>query len=216
MCWNAEVSLNTFIFGVLSAVIVLSINKNELPRVLILLTIAAIQLVEYFAWKNINNKKIIKIISLIGICIILLQLIFLNAFYLKGKELIIILILLFITFIFSLIHIINNNKLRMNRAVNGHLAWHWVNVPLPLLILIFGFYLYSGIRNRNINVIFIIVLLSVSLYCYYKYKTWGSMWCYISNILWLILIVKVVFEYLKFNKKIDLKIKMENKTNNEN
>jgi hypothetical protein len=200
MCWNAEVSLNTFIFGVISAVIVLSINKNELPRVLILLTIAAIQLVEYYAWRNINNKKLIKIISLVGVCVILFQLIFLNAFYLKGNELIIILILLFITFIISLIHIINNNKLRMNRAKNGHLTWHWVNVPLPLLILIFGFYLYSGIRNRDINVIFIIVLLSISLYCYYKYKTWSSMWCYISNILWLILIVKVVFEYIYLKK----------------
>jgi len=210
MCWNAEVSFNTFIFGVISAVIVLLININELPRVLILLTIAAIQLVEYFAWRNINNKKMIKTISLVGVCVILFQLIFLNAFYLKGQELIIILILLFITFILSLIHIINNNKLRMNRAENGHLAWHWVNVPLPLLILIFGFYLYSGIRNKDINVIFIIILLSISLYCYYKYKTWSSMWCYISNILWLILIGKVVFEY------IDLKIKMENKTNNEN
>lgn len=213
MCWNAEVSLNTFIFGLISAAIVLSINKNELKLVLILMSATLIQLVEFFAWRNIDNKEAIKMISLFGMGVILLQLIFINSFNLKGNERIIVLTIIFISSLIALNHIINNNKLKMEKGVNGHLMWHWTDVPVPLLIILLSFYLYAGFRNKKLSFVFTLVTLLISLYTYYKYKTWGSMWCYISNILWLILIGKVVIEYIS---KIDLKIKMENKTNNEN
>jgi hypothetical protein len=201
MCWNAEVSLNTFIFGLISAAIVLAINKNEIKLVLILLSVTSMQLLEYFVWRNINNKEVIKFLSLIGMGIILLQLIFINSFNLKGNERIIILTLIFLSTLFALNHIINNDKLKMEKAKNGHLMWHWTDIPLPLLIIILSFYLYAGIRNKDILFIFTFITLSISLFSYYKYKTWGSMWCYISNFFWLILIAKVIFEYLNRFKK---------------
>ena len=201
MCWNAEVSLNTFIFGLISAAIVLAINKNEIKLVLILLSVTSMQLLEYFVWRNINNKEVIKFLSLIGMGIILLQLIFINSFNLKGNERIIILTLIFLSTLFALNHIINNDKLKMEKAKNGHLMWHWTDIPLPLLIIILSVYLYAGIRNKDILFIFTFITLSISLFSYYKYKTWGSMWCYISNFFWLILIAKVIFEYLNRFKK---------------
>jgi hypothetical protein len=202
MCWNEEVSLNTFIFGIVSAAIVLAINKNEFSNVLFLLSVTFMQLIEYFAWRNINNKEAIKFISICGMVLILLQLIILNTFNLQGNERIIILIILFITSLLALIHIVNNNKLQMNKAINGHLAWHWVDLPIPLLIVLLSLYLYSAIRNKEIIILFlIIILLSISLFSYYKYKTWGSMWCYISNIFWLVLIAKVIYEHLNIFKK---------------
>jgi hypothetical protein len=202
MCWNEEVSLNTFIFGIVSAAIVLAINKNEFSNVLFLLSVTFMQLIEYFAWRNIHNKEAIKFISICGMVLILLQLIILNTFNLQGNERIIILIILFITSLLALIHIIKNNKLQMNKAINGHLAWHWVDLPIPLLIVLLSLYLYSAIRNKEIIILFlIIILLSISLFSYYKYKTWGSMWCYISNIFWLVLIAKVIYEHLNIFKK---------------
>jgi hypothetical protein len=202
MCWNEEVSLNTFIFGIVSAAIVLAINKNEFSNVLFLLSVTFMQLIEYFAWRNIHNKEAIKFISICGMVLILLQLIILNTFNLQGNERIIILIVLFITSLLALIHIVKNNKLQMNKAINGHLAWHWVDLPIPLLIVLLSLYLYSAIRNKEIIILFlIIILLSISLFSYYKYKTWGSMWCYISNIFWLVLIAKVIYEHLNIFKK---------------
>jgi len=202
MCWNEEVSLNTFIFGIVSAAIVLAINKNEFSNVLFLLSVTFMQLIEYFAWRNIHNKEAIKFISICGMVLILLQLIILNTFNLQGNERIIILIILFITSLLALIHIVKNNKLQMNKAINGHLAWHWVDLPIPLLIVLLSLYLYSAIRNKEIIILFlIIILLSISLFSYYKYKTWGSMWCYISNIFWLVLIAKVIYEHLNIFKK---------------
>jgi hypothetical protein len=204
MCWNAEVSLNTFIFGLLSAAIILFIDKTELKLVLILMSATLMQLVEFFAWRNIDNKEAIKTISLFGMGAILLQLILINSFNLKGNERIIVLTIIFISALIALNHIINNDKLKMEKGVNGHLMWYWTDVPLPLLIIFLSFYLYAGIRNKKILVIFSLATLLISLYTYYKYKTWGSMWCYISNIFWILLIAKVVFEYL-YGAKLKIK-----------
>jgi hypothetical protein len=201
MCWNAEVSLNTFIFGVISAAIVLLINYNYLASVLILLSVSLMQLVEFFAWRNINNKKVIEWVSVFGISVILLQVLLLNIFYLKGKERIIVLIIILISSLFALVHIINNNKLKMEKAKNGHLAWSWADLPIPLLIIFFGLYLYAGFRNKNLTFLIALLLLLISLYNYYKYNTWGSMWCYYSNILWIILILYVILEYYKKDLK---------------
>jgi hypothetical protein len=194
MCWNAEVSLNTFIFGLVSAAIVLLINKNDIKFVLILLSATLIQLIEYFAWRNINNKEAIKIISLCGMGVILLQLLLINLLNLHGNERIIVLTIILILSLFAFYHVITNNKLKMEKGGNGHLMWHWTDVPLPLLIMILSFYLYAGIRNRKITLIFTFITLSISLYTYYKYKTWGSMWCYISNIFWIFLIIKSCYD----------------------
>ena len=65
MCWNEDVSLNTFLFS--SFVLLLIIYNNlftkykiqELNNPFIYLLIASfvfIQLIEFFIWKNINDK----------------------------------------------------------------------------------------------------------------------------------------------------------------
>ena len=49
MCWNAEVSLNTFIFGVISMIIVLILNKISYITILFTLTLTLIQ---FYAFKE--------------------------------------------------------------------------------------------------------------------------------------------------------------------
>ena len=85
----------------------------------------------------------------------------------------------------------------MERGENGHLKWLWADLPIPLLILGLILWIYPPIRKRNVIVsIAIIITLSISLYNYYKYKTWGSMWCYIGNIFWIFVIIKSVYLYI--------------------
>jgi hypothetical protein len=191
MCWNAEVSLNSFIFGIISFIIVISINTIEYKYLLLPLAVTSMQLVEYFAWRNINNKKIIEYLSLIGMAIILLQLLIINITILSGKELIIVLILLFLGSLAILVYVSNKNNLRMEKGINGHLVWYWADIPVPLLIYILSFYFYASFKyNKKFKLIIIMafILLLISLYSYYKYKTWGSMWCYYSNFGWIIFI----------------------------
>lgn len=191
MCWNAEVSLNSFIFGAISAIIVMTINNIEYKYLLLPFTVSSMQLVEYFAWKNINNKDIIALISLLGMALILLQLLIINTILLKGTELIIVLILLLSGSLIVLTHILNTNNLRMEKGINGHLVWHWTNIPIPLLIFMLSFYFYASLRSNGkfkLIIIASLLLLFISLYSYYRYKTWGSMWCYYSNFGWIFFI----------------------------
>ena len=191
MCWNAEVSLNSFIFGVISFIITMSINTIDYKYLLLPLTVSSMQLVEYFAWKNINDKEAIAIISLMGMSLILLQIVIINITVLHGKELIIILILILLASLVILTYVINNNKLRMEKGVNGHLMWHWADIPIPLLIFILSFYFYASFRNNGkfrLIIILAFILLLISIYSYYRYKTWGSMWCYYSNYGWIFFI----------------------------
>lgn len=192
MCWNAEVSLNTFIFGIVSAIIVLILNKFRYHFILILLSFTSIQLLEYFAWKNINDKKAIKILSIIGIQIIFIQLFLLNYYLPPTQKLKIILTsAVVITYILFLLFQFPYVKLDMEKSkINKHLIWHWLDLPLFWLLIGFLFYLIPCYLTNNIYVfIFCIFTLTFSLYNYYKYKTWASMWCYISNSLWIFAII---------------------------
>jgi len=197
MCWNAEVSLNTFIFGTISAIIAIIINKYPLSTLLLVYTISLIQLMEYFAWRNIHNKRRIFYISIFGTLILLLQLILISYIYLNEKERKYGYITIFILASIAIFYNFVNNKFHMERGENGHLKWLWADLPIPLLILGLILWIYPPIRKRNVIVsIAIIITLSISLYNYYKYKTWGSMWCYIGNIFWIFVIIKSVYLYI--------------------
>jgi hypothetical protein len=190
MCWNSTVSLNTFIFGVISMIIIMAINQIEYKYLLLPFVVTSMQLLEYFAWENINNKQTIALLSLFGLSLILLQLLIINITILKGNELIIVLILLLLGSLAILLYDVNNNKLRMEKGINGHLVWHWADIPIPLLVFILSFYFYVSLRNINASIVspMALILLIISMYSYYKYKTWGSMWCYYSNVIWILLI----------------------------
>ena len=82
MCWNEHVSLNTFLFS--SFVLLLIIYNNlftkykiqELNNTFIYLFIASfvfIQLIEFFIWKNINNKFYNNIFSICATLLIIIQ-----------------------------------------------------------------------------------------------------------------------------------------------
>jgi hypothetical protein len=198
MCWNAEVSLNTFIFAFISFCIVISFNRFSIFIPIIALSISVMQLYEYFIWKNINNIKIINNFSILGPIIILFQLLLFNYAFLKGKERIIAIVLIFIIFIISkIIRSYANTKIKITVGKNGHLLWHWADLPPILLIFIFILYLYPLSKNENKTLfIFIAIALLISFYYYYKYKTWGTMWCYFSNLIWIYLIISSIYLYI--------------------
>jgi hypothetical protein len=87
MCWNAEVSLNTFIYAIISFFIIISFNWYPIIYSFIILSISLIQLYEYFSKQNIHNKKIIHNLSIIGPFIIFLHILLLNYAFLRGNEL---------------------------------------------------------------------------------------------------------------------------------
>lgn len=195
MCYNPTVSLNTFLFGL--GVACLAYYTKIIPNygILILLSFSAMQLLEFFAWTYYDNKKINRILSIIGMMIIITQVILLN-YYLPDKK--IRNILLFLIFIFLLLFIIidlKNVNFSMKRGENKHLIWYWLDLPLIWIIIGLSFYLIPVYLYGNLlTILFMITILLISLYFYWKYKTWGSMWCYFSNLLWLYVLIMIIIK----------------------
>jgi hypothetical protein len=196
MCWSAEVSLNTFIFAIISFCIVVSFNRFPMINAFIVLSISLMQLYEYFVWKNIHDKKIIHNLSFFGPLIILLQVLLINYAFLRDNERNIGIIMIIIIAIICMIYNYKNNKFDMEVGENKHLIWYWADLPAILLILICFFYLYPLTTKQNIiPFIYGLITLLISFYYYYKYKTWGTMWCYFSNLIWIVLIIKTFYLY---------------------
>jgi hypothetical protein len=193
MCYNSTVSLNTFLFGL--GVACLAYYTKIIPNygIIIILSFSAMQLLEFFAWTYYDNRKINRILSIIGMMIIITQVILLN-YYLPDKK--IRNILLFLIFIFLLLFIIidlKNVNFSMKRGENKHLIWYWLDLPLIWIIIGLSFYLIPVYLYGNLLIIlFMITILVISLYFYWKYKTWGSMWCYFSNLLWLYVLIMII------------------------
>jgi len=66
MCWNENVSLNTFIFGTATLVFIWYNNTYTQYKLLdfkniflyfVIFSYTSMQLVEYFLWKSIRNKN---------------------------------------------------------------------------------------------------------------------------------------------------------------
>ena len=198
MCYNSTVSLNTFLFGLGVACLAYYTKIISNYGIIILLSFSAMQLLEFFAWTYYDNKKINRILSIIGMMIIITQVILLN-YFLPDKK--IRNILLFLIFIFLLLFIIidlKNVNFSMKRGKNKHLIWYWLDLPLIWIIITLSFYLIPVYLYGNLLIIlFMITILVISLYFYWKYKTWGSMWCYFSNLLWVYVLCKIIIKKLK-------------------
>lgn len=192
MCWNEHVSLNTFLFS--SFVLLLIIYNNsftkykiqELNNPFIYLFIASfvfIQLIEFFIWKNINDKFYNNIFSIMATLLILLQpvasILILSNIQLRNT-------LLFLYLLLAIPFSIYKFSTRYVHSViskSGHLDWKFVETtPIILMIWLF-FFLFSIIYEKKwIGVIFAIVTLLISFINHKNEATVvGSMWCWVVN-----------------------------------
>lgn len=212
MCWNETVSLNTFLFslfGINFAYFNSVINGYEY---LFYYSFISMQLLEYFAWKHLNNKKINRLLSQLGLFLIIIQpILFIlipdNLKFNIKASLITLYIIFFVMFLLFY-GVSTNIDFSMVKASNGHLAWNWLkNAPygnsiwlsflLVVLLLIKKYFLFTMYSTTFLAI----------YYTYYKSKTWGSLWCWIANMMAIFLIVRTFFKssipsYLVINDKV--------------
>jgi len=191
MCYNTDISIKTFLFGLISAIIIYLYDYKYLPIIIIIMSFTSMQLLEYFAWTYINKKKIIKILSYIGFFIILLQYIIIYYISLPEKYKIISVLIIILYGLYKLL--ISKNNFTMIIAKNGHLRWRWIETPIYWLILLLILYLTPLYFYNKLIFYFGTITAIISLYSYYNNKTFGSMWCYFSNLLWIIFLISILF-----------------------
>jgi len=198
MCWSAPVSLSTFLFSIVPLVICYLLNLVTLRAFLFYQSFMMIQFVEYLLWTFLKNKTWNKVFSIFGfIAIFLLAFFSIYSVNNKYTNFVLVLYILFYLYILTFIPI----KFHTSIASNKHLSWEWLQLPLPIIFIWTLFFMYSsvyaiytGIVQNVMIILFVAFVYIFSFYSYYSSKTFGSMWCWISNAL------SIYFYILLFKK----------------
>ena len=203
MCWNATVSLNTFLFGAFGVALAL-LNGYEPMKLLFFMSFVTIQLIEFFLWTYLDNKRINHIVTTINFVFLILQP-FASAFLLhKDRKLMYTLMIAYVFVMLVLLMFslskrggLNKNVLSSSVGPNGHLLWHFMkkeNLNLLQLGAYLFFFFAPMILAREYLILSVaaVTLLS-SMLLFWKDSTWASMWCWISNIMVFIIVGKILF-----------------------
>jgi len=216
MCWNADISINTFIFGTMTLLFIYWANtytKYKSPTFnspfvyLYLMELVTMQLVEYFIWKNMGNKKWNELFSKIGSFVGTIQPLTLMMLITKTgiRNAIIILYFVYLVVFFVYKGLYNPIVFKSYPSKNGHLSWEWgifkgyenINVFIFFLFYVAALYL---IPNKGLSTL-VFISLVISLFYYFKDNTYGSMWCWITNVFLLYFIVDILIKkpFIEYN-----------------
>jgi len=230
MCWNSEVSLNTFLFSSFVLILVIYNNNytqykivgfNDLWIYILAGSVISMQLVEFFIWRNINNSFYNNIFSAMGSFLIYFHP-FASLMLIKDNPILRFrMILLYFVFLISnfginlLFHSNQNLKSFFTNyfssviSKNEHLKWNYLdNKDILHFIFTWGiylfFFLFSSFYNKKYFIpFFAFILLLIMFYFYSKDGTVGSMWCWIINLFSIYFAVYLLF-YLPYKEKMSI------------
>ena len=214
MCWNKEVSLNTFLFS--SFVLCLIIYNNaytqykivELSSIwvyLFFVSFILMQLFEYFIWSNINNEMYNRIFTTIAFLLLFFQPIATNMLIsnkMVQMPMLWIYLICAVPFVITTMLI---KDIHSTVSRQGHLQWNMLldygkKMNLALVILWNIFFLFPFFYEGNtFGLLFGVLTLLIMTYKYYKDGTVGSMWCWVVNLIMLYYAAYLLF-YLPFYK----------------
>ena len=210
MCWNADVSLNTFLFSMFVLLLVFYNNHYTKYKIqyfdnkwmyVFLISAFSMQLIEYFIWKNIKNDYYNKIFTICALFLVFFQPvaslmllgnhslrnILLSAYLLIGIP-----ILIYTIYTEKLISVVSKKS--------GNLIWSMdPNGVLPLWTVAL---LFSFVYEKN-WVPVILAIISLSIFVYKEFSSAGSVWCWFINSISVYLAIYLLF-YLPYieNQKI--------------
>lgn len=191
MCWNAAISLNTFLFS--SFVLLLIIYNNaftaykipELNNPWIYAFIASfvlMQLIEFFIWRNINNRFYNNVFSILASLLLAMQpaisIMILSNIQLRNILLTLYLLLAVPYSAYKL----STKRIYTEISSRHHLIWNFFDITQIIRGIWLFFLLFSLVYEQKwFAVIFGLVALLVA---YINYKNDGSVrsiWCWGVN-----------------------------------
>ena len=195
MCWNASVSLNTYILGLFASLFSYYNGFGNILSVIFYQSFIIIQLIEYFIWTKAFSNKLL---SQIGLFVIICQPI-LNIIKIEQSPQVIPYILaayiIFIVILYTFIVPLNTVNFSTVPSKNGHLSWKWLDLNIYIIFIWYAFLSIRWIIDKMYFVLTIITaLLIITLVLYKDTNTFGSMWCWTANIISLYLIFEVFYK----------------------
>ena len=210
MCWNAAVSLNTFLFSIFVLLLIIYNNSftqykihhlNSFWMYLFFASFIFMQLIECFIWRNINNKFYNNIFSTIAALLITVQpiasLMLLSNIPLRNT--------LLLTYTATAIpyFIYKATTLTMQSIVSnkGHLTWIFFNHEPVVFIWWLFFFLFSLVYEGFLfGFLFGFLSMCIFFYNYANDLSAGSMWCWVVNSM-MIYYAACLLIYLPFSEK---------------
>ena len=194
MCWSASISLNTYALGLFASSLSYFNGITDIGGFIFYQSIILVQLIEYFIWsKTFSNR----LLSQMALFVILTQPIF-NIIRIQTQpELIPYILLAYIVFIvilFTVVVPLNTVDFSTVPSKNGHLAWNWLNMNIYAIILWHVFLSLYWIIDKNYPLFAVVsIFLIASIILYKETNTWGSMWCWVCNIISFFIIFRVFY-----------------------
>ena len=213
MCWNKDVSLNTFLFSGFVLLLVIYNNKytqyknphfDSIWMYIFISSVILIQLIENFLWKNINDPYYNRVFSFITLIVVLLHPI-LSLMIITDTNVRNIMILIYSVLVtFFGIMKLKSKDIYSDVSPGGHLHWNFATVSPNIIILYIFFFFFSFIYQKCWigTSISIIILLLLVLYNFGKDRTMWSMWCWITSVI-MIYHAGYLLLYLPFREKLD-------------
>jgi hypothetical protein len=209
MCWNENISLNTFIFT--TAVMIFIWYNNTYTQYklkeftnwiayFLFFSITSMQLIEYFLWKSINEKNKFNntLFSILGWVVIrIIQPLFIILIipdkYSMMRKMLFILYYSLLVMISVYKYFYNPFDFTTTIDKNGHLLWKWLDLKNFELIIGY-FYLFLFTTLLLSYPVITIIFGAMFLYCYFNYHiTWSSQWCWVCNSVLLYFLIKILF-----------------------
>jgi hypothetical protein len=185
MCWNQYVSLNTYLFS-MGMLCLMIYNNNYSPYKVninvygyfFIISFCSMQLIEYFLWKNLENKELNYFYSALGQLLVTVQPIA-SLLLLSNHILKMVMILLYSIFVITIFF--THKKVFKTTSQNGHLKWTWVPIHYYLYFIWMFFLMFSFIVNHHYTAIGVALFLFAITYLTSTSGTSGSLWCWTIN-----------------------------------
>lgn len=196
MCFSSEVSLITFLIGIVGAYLTISLNtKTDKIIGYFLGFVALMQIIEYFLWNHQVCDKFNKALSISGMILNHLQPIVLGFLVLYFNEsnknknkiyfILFIYIIVIIPYSFYFIRPGNFDCTLKDKNINNHLIWNWNSMNMgefvytifTISLASIAYFGFPTLRQGFFFSIVVIITFSTSLIIYPS-KVIGSLWCF--------------------------------------
>ena len=215
MCWNENISLNTFVFSTM--VMVFIYYNNEMTQYktdtfknkymfFFFFSIVLMQLIEYFLWKSIKTGDVSanRLGSIAGWFVIRLiqPIAFLSV--MKNVQYRNILIGTYLA-VMLFIHYITHKEINFITTVkDGHLYWDWLYYKRPIIgiILTLFYFLFLIPVFKEAPILIAIALFYVAYFYIYKVNNWGSLWCWSINLacVYYVCNILIIQPFMEYNR----------------
>jgi hypothetical protein len=195
MCWNASVSLNTYIFGLFASSFAYYNGITNILGFIFYQSFIIIQLIEYFIWsKTFSNKLLSQIALFVILCQPIINIIKIET-QPKFIPYLLVAYFIFIIILYTIIIPINTIQFSSVPSKNGHLSWKWLNWNIYIIAIWYAFLSLRWIIDKMyLTLIFVTIFLIISIILYKESNTWGSMWCWIANLISFYFILAVFYK----------------------